>query len=256
MAKSAVFYHYTISEEALPLHKLVVDTMGKFLKNHPVQNVLLNHGYNPDHRPTSFYDIRDATFIRTRTMVHLIYLEHVMDVATRPRLAVAKEQGAKKVYVPGDPEPTLEFKTEEGHDFLKVEALQRGWFENPEDVKKVREMYKLLSEAFNVFNLKLILTRLEQARGCNIMEDWKGEYAFIQKIAKVFGKDGIMNDRKININHELDNLYYNVARSLFSRSSNAWTALDSSEYGKNFRLTMEEERQGLEQILGGRRIRK
>lgn len=115
------------------LHNLVEEYKNSFFTNHEVQNFLLNDGRLPEkERPTSFHDLYDAVFIRTRTSVHLGILEKMIEAATSPKLVILRREkegiispeGHGVVY-PNNTAVKINLETPEGYSSLRVEEIQR-----------------------------------------------------------------------------------------------------------------------------------
>lgn len=231
------------------LHSLVVEFKDAFIGSEALQNMFLNRGYEMESgtRPTSFHDVQDNVWKRDLVSISLVYLDHAMGLATTPQIAnitespVGNADGSVLLEPSGDID--IRIATPEGHDFMAVEALQRGWFENPEVVERIREYHQSLSSAFDVFNLKLILIKMLHAAD-NFTPFETEEGASIKKRIR-----GAM-DRKSY--HELDSAYYSHAMSLMEGAREPWEYLFQNPYGKMFVLSREETFEQIKKYRGCR----
>lgn len=241
------------------LHNLVLEYKGNIFTNNDVQDVLLNDGYHPEgKRPTSFHDVYDAVFLRTKTSIHLGFLEKMIETATRPQLTIIKreEEGivsskGKGVLYPSNTAVKIDLETPEGYDTSKVEDIQIRWFEEPKIVENARNFQNNLNKAFEEFNLKFVLFRMHRSLGLFIPNDFGEVYNIQKRIIKAFGgKYDIMSSgNKLNA---LDNAYYNVGMSFFNQGGQYWGRLSESDFGRMFLLSPEEDQEAMNSVLRGR----
>lgn len=236
------------------LHNLAVKYKGDIFTDNDVQDILLTDGYNPEgERRTSFHDVYDMTFLRTRTSVHLGFLEKMIEMATVPQLAVVRgeEEGivspeGKGVLYPNDVAVKAKLETPGGHNYVMTEELQEGWFREPEVAEDVRSFQKHLNGAFEEFNLKFILGRMYNSLKLFVPEDFGRVYKIHHKIMDAFG--GKYEDRGLEF-VALDNAYYNMAKRFFNRVAGSWNKLNESNFGKRFILSPEEDRKAMEDVM-------
>ena len=228
------------------VHDLTVRFRDKLFTNYALQNVLLNDGYDykeNSERPISFFDLGDAVWIRSMTLGHLSYLRLVIDKVTKPFLVIPKiplidTSGRTCLVFPNDLADSLTPITLSASGDInpeKLEAYQRLWFEEDEVRNDVRAFEKRLAEAFDVFNLNYVRTKILNAPH---FAPYEGEeVGIIDEISKVRGFREAFG--------ELDDAYYSNARSLYGGCNSLWSKLNSSESGKLFILSQEEIREFL-----------
>ncbi|MBI2148371.1 hypothetical protein HYU23_01720 [Candidatus Woesearchaeota archaeon] len=210
------------------LHNLVVGFYDALLVDEDLQDMLLGNASSLKRRPKSYYDLISSVFLRTKTLVNLAYLDFMIDLATRPALIVIGSQsllGRVGSY------------TSRGHDAEIVERIQREWFENVDCVENIRVYERTLKAAFGDFNLQFVLGLIYNARGI---------FKEILPSRLVDLKERIDNALTPEAHNALDSAYYEKARGYLASVRDLWFKLDRNEYGKNFRLTLAEERQGIE----------
>ena len=209
-------------EKAEPYHALVVEFHDNLFKDEDLQDILLS---DIEGEIKSFYDIGSQVWIRKKTLAHSIYLDYMIQQVTQPTVV--------GVEIPLN-ELCAHLRTSEGYSAEVIERMQRQWFKNP-IVPIIREYQSILKEAFDNFNLQLVLSLIDQARQHFYLEreDTKG---YRRRIEQVFDPD---------VHTALDNAYYIKGRNRFEAAGRLWVALNADEYGRNFRLTQEEGRQFL-----------
>lgn len=217
------------SEKTGKLHDLTGELRERFIEDRVVQDVLLNRGckLEEDERPKSFYDVIGAVFNRTKTIAHLVHLDNIIDLSTRPRILVIK---MPLIVIPGQ-DQAGKIETSEGIDASRVEWLQEQWFENPEVVRLAREYQGRLNEAFDEYNMQFILTLIRKSSRAFIDPSWKEEANLQGRIEKTLAHEAY---------NALDSAYYNRGNRFFSSAGPIWEQLNSSEYGRFFVLTQEE----------------
>jgi hypothetical protein len=224
-------------EELKRLHDSVVYHKDNVFTNRHINDVLLNDGHAPEgERPNSFYDVYDSIFLRSRTSIHLNFLETMVDIATSPQLTVVnqREKGivspeGKGVLYPNDVSVEVGFETPQGYDSGFIEKLQRKWFEESEVVEDIRRFQSILSGAFEEFNLKFILYRMDRSLRLNIPEDFGERYNIQEKIVSVFGGEYGGRGKRLGA---LDNAYYNRGKQLFGQAGKYWDKLGKRILGK------------------------
>jgi|GEM_PF-3087852 len=233
----ADFSHYSIwyphgdRKNVKPLHELVEEFKEDFLKNHVLQNVLLNQGYalDPEERPETYFDIADSIWHRSQVSIGLAVLETMIRIATEPQLVCP-------VYnISLDKEP-IEFKTAHGLDAAKVEVLQQDWFAHTDITEKLRELQATLSKSFHEFNLKFILNTMAYAQG--LFLESKEEKAIQERITQTWDS---------NAHRALDNAYYSMGNRFMAAASPIWQEIFSHPYGRLFVLSSEEMHEGVVQ---------
>ena len=135
MAEVRDIREYTIFGEDLEfdrlkrIHKTVGDYRERLLKDHLLQDLLLNEGYKiEENRPVSYHDIGNHVFNRIKTSLHLLAVEKITEIVTRPRIYAVS---GPVVIIPGE-ENEERWETAEGFDAGRIEELQMKTFENPE----------------------------------------------------------------------------------------------------------------------------
>jgi hypothetical protein len=216
-------------EKARKLHALVGELRERLIEDRVVQDVLLNRGceLEEDERSKSFYDVISTVFNRTKTIAHLVHLDNIIDLATRPRLLVAK---MPLLVIPGQ-DQVGRIETGEGIDASRVEWLQEQWFDNPEVARLAREYQTTLNEAFDEYNMQFILNLMRQSLMAFIDPEWKKEAGLQRRIEKTFTPEA---------HNVLDSAYYNMGNRFFSSVGPIWEELNGSEYGKLFILMQED----------------
>jgi hypothetical protein len=223
-------------EKAEELHLLTAQFRDELLTNHTLQNLLLNHGDPLDEkqRPASYFDIMDPTWNRRFIVVHLSYLERVIELATLPqiagvsRAAIDKSGKTALVYPDATAELPTKLQSPEGFDSGSIETLQREWFENIDIVPKIMEYGDMLRKAFDEYNLKLVLIKMQNCQTHMFFDDCK-EKRLHDRIKKTGGPYSAM-----------DSAYYNMGNRFFKSAGSLWEELSATEFGKMFCLTQEE----------------
>ncbi|MBW2997638.1 hypothetical protein KY349_04835 [Candidatus Woesearchaeota archaeon] len=239
-----ILAHPCDRDKAEQIHRIVTSYRDELMTNHLLQDVLLNDGYElpDDERPKSFLDLGGAVFNRSMVILHLTYLETMIDHATRPKNAyvsmpVIDTSGETGIVFPGgiDALP-IEITTAEGHDLELIEMIQRGWFENTDVAEVVRKYHSVLNESFDEFNMQYVLLRVHHAPR-HIMPDEETEQ-LAKEMKSIMDNDAFT---------ALDSAYYNLAMSFMREAGGLWEKLNDSEYGRFFRLTQEEVHEGMSQ---------
>ncbi len=213
------------------LHRKVGDFRERFLQEKPLQDLLLNEGYEltEQQRPQSFLDVSDSTILRTQTIPHLIYLNRMIDLVTRPRIYAVSQP---VILLPGqDPAPSM--ATSEGYGPEKLESLQQRWLAETEISEVVRRFQGELTQVMDEFNMKLILNRMSQAR----THFFHAEPAWAEVRALQGEIEGAWDN---NAHLALDSAYYTRGKALYHGLGKSWEQLQKSEFGRNFVLTKEE----------------
>lgn len=214
------------------LHKFTGETRERLLVEEAMQNVLLNHGYEFEgKRPLSYLDLMGGCFNRRKAVLHLTYLVMMQNLVEQPTLASVK---IPLIFTPEDDKTTVQ--TSGGQDIERVEWLQEQWMRSPEVGRAIRNYRKALDESVDEYNMGLVLNLNYHARICSIPMDWKEEYNVHSELRKKFDSDAYS---------VLDSAYYNKANALLRASGEFWKELDATALGRFFRLTLEEEAEGL-----------
>lgn len=226
-------------KKAEELHRLTQEFRDTLFTNYPLQNVLFNRGaeMTKKERPTSYIGLIDAVFLRTKVMLHLSVLEEMIEQATRPQILVVKSPPL--IIVPGQEEKQPKIETLRGVDAGKVEQFQREWMENSTVNQAAREFQTALTECFDEFNLKFMLTRMFYSTRQFVPDEWREERRIADRIDKVADNKSY---------GALDNAYYGMARRLMSGVSPYWDRLASSELGRMFIVTPEQERDYMKKL--------
>ena len=240
-------------EKLEKLHNLVVECKGNLFTNNGIQDLLLNDGYILDgERPTSFNDVYNSVFLRTRTSIHLGILEKIIETATNPQLTIIKREKegivspkGKGIVYPNDTTIKIDFETPDGYSSNMVEKFQKRWFKEPEVVESIRNFQDSLTKAFKEFNLQFILGRMHKSLNIFIPEDFGKTYNMQNKIKNTFGKYE-NHGKKLNA---LDNAYYNTGKRFFNQAGKYHTELGKSDFGKMFILSPEEDQKAMEEIM-------
>ena len=223
------------------LHELVSRFKGEFPTNLALQNVFFHGGDQEGEKPLTFFDTNDMFFHRTRISLHLKALEGLIDLATRPqlialpkKLIVTPDQGG--LVYPNGFEEGMRVRTSQGLDPLELEAFQRAWLECPEETKKVREYQKRLTKAFDEFNQRFILNRMNHIGAVPVY--WEPEGPIQEEILRT------LDSRTCEA---LDNAYYIKTRVLYTEAFKLWTELKGLEYGGKFILSEEEDHEFMQE---------
>jgi hypothetical protein len=227
------------------LHNLVVQYRDQFLRNEPLQELLLNDGCKLEKPVTSFHELRDNIYLRTATSLHLSLVEKLTELATKPSILVVNhpliipyQTGQLMGQVPTEEERI----TQGGFDAETVESIQTEWMRNPKVGATVREYKDVLERAFGEFNLKFVLYRMYRALMSNIPDEWKQVYRIQGRIKKAFGEK---RDEKLA---SLDNAYYNTAKKFLGGAGGLWSKLNQTDFGRKFLLTNEELVDGMRKV--------
>lgn len=222
------------------LHSLVVKFRDSFLDNHPLQNLLLNHGYEPEDRPISYHNVHNSVFNRTLTSVMLHYLDHMVDLATMPQVVQVTTPLIVIPEIGGDYTDSLEVRTLAGHDAGKVELLQTQWFEQTDVVEVVREYQGTLQIAFDEFNSQFMLNLMRQSR-LDLTHECE-ESRLQDRI-----RDAFMPSIR-ETHNPLDNVYYEAGCRALQTASPLWKRLNETEFGRFFILQQDEVEKGMRLI--------
>ncbi len=221
-------------ERVESFHDLVMDFRERFLEDHALQDVLLNGGYELDksERPTSFYNFQ-SVINGMKVCINLMFLEYVIDVATRPRLDIIK---SPLIIIPGEEEPTR-LVTPEGFDSEGVDQLQTDWMREHTVVEIIRKYQRTLTEALGEYSAQFILGRISYARSISIPSPhWKEGVSIVESINKVFDPKSF---------NSLDTAYYSMGNLFFRSASTPYQKLSQDDFGKEFILSQEEVVKGL-----------
>ncbi len=231
-------YHIyrTGMDEANKLHLLTAEMRDNFFENPAIMNLLWGSSRARGEAPESFLDIRDAVVHRSITALSLAYLEHAIGIATRPQIMSI---GSGDVIA--TPESEIKFETSQGHNYFRVEELQKQWFQNPDIVEKIREYEKTLNLAFDEFNLKFVLSRMFYSQTNFIFEDCE-EKRIQERIA-----DAMKPHR---LYHEMDKAYYSMGNRFYAEAGSLYEKLFESDFGRFFILKEEEIQAGLSHDFG------
>jgi len=213
------------------LHKTVGEFRESFLKNHLLQNVLLNKGYKVEDKdmPTSYLTQIDATYNRTRTLVHLMVLENLIELVTIPQLAIIKTG----IIIPGREQDTG-IKTPQGVSLENLEEFKKDWIKNEKVVETIREYQKTLNLAFDEYNMQFILGRMnESKRHAPLYGDqWEKERALQDRVERV------TDSKSFTI---LGRAYYNMGAHFFRDAGPLHKELSKDKFGKKFLTSRDEE---------------
>jgi len=231
------------------LHELVTEYRDSLFTDTDAYDVMFNDGYQPDddeERKTSYFDVYDSVFLRTRTAAHLGVLERMIELATKlPVVGVSQariipyEKGM--ITMPEFcPEGFLAVDSQ-GFDAVKIDDLQRKWMTEKGVSEAVRKYHANLSSAWDEFNLKMLLYRMHRiSTRPDLYENWGRVYEIQQRIKKTFGSDRFDGPRGRRL-VGLDNAYYIMATGFFRAAGNQWERLSESDFGMMFILSDEEE---------------
>ncbi len=213
------------------LHGSVGEYRERFEVDVALQNVLLNGRSRPgdEQRLKSYLDVKDPTINRTRTLVHLYFLNYLIEAATTPQVAVIEPHS--RIIVPGEDEPETRIRTAQGLDFLAVDDFASEWLSNPIS-QVVREFQETLQKAFDEYNMKFILFYMGRSQRSFIPPEMKKEAAIQENIQRVFDRSAYP---------ALDSAYYNIGNRFFHSCGELCRRLGADEFGKKFLLNMDEE---------------
>ena len=252
-AKVRTIEEYTIIGDidisrARNLHELTIEYRDTLFGNHALQNLLLNDGdeLREGKIPKSYFDLYDATWHRTKIAGHLLALEKLIELATRPPRVVVRMPA---IVIPGQEEVEC-IKTPQGLDYERVDEFQRDWLRSLV-TDKIRRYQSRLQEAFDEFNLKYVLTLVfNSLRPPNIgyLELGGDEGRILNRI-----KEALLDH---NVYSTLDNAYYLMANRFVHMAGELYKELSQDEFGKNFLLSSEEEGVFLKMVYGGLKFRK
>jgi hypothetical protein len=234
MAKSITEYPLfgTDRELVMPVHDLVVELHDSYCSNEVVQEVLWMTGNNVDRRVSSFFDIIGPGHLRNVTALCIQYLDMTIEKVTRPEVI--------SVSLPLSGCTDVAF-TAGGMPIKKSEAIQRAWFEESDIAFKVRDYERTLKQAWDEFNLQLVLGQTYRAARTPVLAD--GEAGKLhQRIVD------ICENRMPQASHALDSAYYNAATRYFRSASQHWETLNASEFGRFFILRPEEIKEGVSRV--------
>ncbi|MBC8495009.1 hypothetical protein H8D36_02545 [archaeon] len=234
--KNYMFYGGS-TQQLETLHNLVVQYKHALFENHILQNVLLNSGYQIENRPTSFFDLEDAVWPRSHVKANLIFLEYVIDRATKPEITIVETTLGKIIPASEYEGEELSFVTAEGFDAIGIERLQEEWFANPDITDVIRQFQAALTKSFNEFNQKYVLSCMLDATKSFLDLGWKEEQGYQNKIK------GVLNAKTFIA---FDTAYFNTARMDASAAGGPYQKLAESEFGKLFLL---EEKQMSEMVV-------
>ena len=231
---------------AKELHLLTAEFREQLLENRPLQNLLLNSGefMEEGQRPKSYLDIVDMTWNRNKIILHLSFLEHAISLATEPHLVVVSSggldtSGKTALVYPNEPEERRIALKTAGFAAAKVEQLQCDWFENPKVVETIREYQKTLASAFDEYNLKFVLAKMQYSLLPIIFEDCE-EKRLQGRIKEVMDKNSLS---------ALDSAYYGMGNRFFQSMGPGWKKLSKSEFGRLFILNQDDVQKGLAQMV-------
>jgi len=212
------------------LHRVVGEYRERFERDLALQNVLIDRRLKPGdgQRLKSYLEVRDPTINRTRTLVHLYFLNYLIETATTPQVAVIEPRS--RIIIPGE-EPEIGIKTAPGLDFLAVDDFQEQWMSNPIS-QTVREFQETLNKAFDEYNMKFILFCMKLSRRNFIPPGMKKETAIQENIQRVFDREAYP---------VLDSAYYNMGNRFFHSCGELCRRLSEDEFGKKFLLNRNEE---------------
>ncbi len=240
-------------KELEKLHKVIEKYKEKIFTDFNIQDTLLHRGYETEEpRPTSFHQLYDSTYIRTRTSIHLGVLEKMIETATKPHLITVQKQpkgiikATSGMIYPNYFEENFSFKTPEDYGFQNIEDIQKNWFNEPETVEQIRNFQSSLNNAFDEFNLNFILVKMYKALDKFIPEGFE-THNVQQEIIKGFGDryESVVGERFSLLN----NAYYNSGKRFFHQAGRYWLVLNESDFGKMFILSHDEEKESIKQIF-------
>lgn len=231
------FSRYTIFgdisyDDVRELHKLVVEYKERLFEDHILQDVLLNNGFELEDRPKNWFDVNLGCWNRRKILMHLSFLEMMLDLVSKPRLVVVK---SPLIIVPGQEQKT-EIETPEGWDAEKVECFQKEWLKNSEISRAVRSYQEQLGLAFDEYNSQTMLLLMQDCLKSFIDPSWKRERKHQEKIGEVLTPKSY---------EAMDSAYYNMGNRNFRAAGGLWDYLSKSEFGRHFVMTIEEESQAL-----------
>jgi hypothetical protein len=212
------------------LHKFTGEMRDRLISDYPVQDLLLNRGYEPEgERPESYLDLNCGIWNRRKVALHLTYLKGIQDLAEAPAVVSI----SRPRIIKSEKDEKITVKTAGGHDPERIEWLQEQWMNSPEIGKAVRNYRHALESSLDEYNMQLVLNLVNHARGCFIPTEWGAEYALQERMREV------CDSKAYTV---LDSAYYNFGNRLFRQAGDFWQVLDKDDFGKFFRLTAEEEK--------------
>ena len=218
------------------IHETVGDYRERLLKDHLLQDLLLNEGYKiEENRPVSYHDIENHIFNRIKTSLHLLAVEKITEMATRPRIYAVS---GPVVIIPGE-ENEERWETAEGFDAGRIEEFQTKTFENPEAMKAVQEYKETLQKAFDEYNMQFVLGLMRGSKLHYIDLDWD-----VMDLKKEI--DEIYDGKSFTA---LDSAYYNMGNRFFRSCSSLYMKLKDDEFGNLFILSPEEESKGIQDSI-------
>jgi hypothetical protein len=211
------------------LHDLVVEFHDTIFTNSDVYDLLMEQGYEPDERADSFFAFNDAIMLRSKVLINLFFLNHTIELATKPHLleVISNQPIVYTEPNPEEPEITL---SEGGYDFKQVETFQKQWLANPEVTKQLTDYQSVLQNSFDQFNLNFILARIYSVKNSYI-PDWEDIQKVKTRIDAVFESP---------LYTPMDNAYYNVARRHATHAGSLYEKVAQTEFGRMFLLSTDE----------------
>jgi len=232
-------YHFFGDVDRASCEKLhlMIDEFRQTVFSDPIlYNVLFNDGYAKENRAESFMDLTDSIWHRSLVKVALGYVRHMIDLATKPHLIVPNTPLIDTSGISGLVQPAnAPGLTESGIDAEIVEALQINWLKLHGLSGLVRSYEKALSITFDEYNLKLLLTRIDNVRGLFLSHDWKEEQAIQDRVKKTLG-----NSEYRQVFGALDDAYYHTAVRLEHDAGKIYEMLYKNHAGKLFIPTEED----------------
>ena len=218
-------------EELEKTHALIEDVFTNLFKNQELSDLLFDDFPFREKTPTSFFDIYSPVHFQKLSAINLTYLQMLLSLATQPQIVEVKMPLSDKArYLIRDTPAN------------KIEQLQRDWFAHTDITPKIRAYEKTLAEAFAYFNRQTVLELVRHVPTQVYPFRSEKDTPYISKITERV-------DRKEFRQQEhpaLDSAYYEQGKDLFFSAQHLRAELDKHPYGKNFRLTLEEERSALE----------
>ncbi len=221
-------------EKVRKLHGLVSDFKEKILTDKILQNFLYNRGYEMEEdRPEKYSEIGHVSIPGRMAAFASIYLDHMMDLATRPQLTRVE---SSKIIIPGE-EQEVKFLSG-NYDAEDIERLQRGWFENLEIVEAIRDYKENLEKSLDEFSMQTILSKTGFAVSNFIPNEktWEEERKIQKKLLEAWDSGSVP---------VLDRAYYGMATRFFNSVSKIWERLITDDFGRKFVMTKEEIYKGL-----------
>ena len=230
-------------EKLEKLHELVGEFKGNlFIDGNYDSELLLeflfNKGYSfrEGKRPDSFYGIMNSVWHRKTTMINLDFLNGIIELFTKPHLAVNK---SPLILTPENLED-VRIETSQGYDFEIVESMQIEWFSNP-ITESVLKYQKTLETAFDEYNNQAVLNSIDRSRLISPIA-FLGTQDY-EKIKKLSDRVGQVFD--IPTYHNLDSAYYLMGNRYMKQASDLYKQLSESDFGKLFILSTEETAEGI-----------